>query len=71
MNFIKFIQLTLTLIECCFLVAYGGIIMKVRYARIASNITIPKLWRSISIYAFVFIIACIAFLLLSLIGFAL
>jgi len=44
--------------------------MKVRYARIASNVTIPKLWRSISIYALIFIIACIAILLLSLTGLA-
>ena len=69
MDFTKFIQLVLILIECCFIVAYGYIIMKVRYARTASNITIPKSWRIISIYGFIFIIACIAFLSLAAFGF--
>ena len=66
MDFTKFIQLTLILIECCFAVSYGYIIIKIRRARLASNITIPKSWRIISIYGFIFIIVCIAFLLLSL-----
>ena len=69
MDFTKFIQLTLILIECCFVVSYGYVTIKIRHARIASNVTIPKPWRIISIYGFIFIIVCIAFLLLSLIVF--
>ena len=69
MDFTKFIQLVLILIECCFVVSCGYIIIKIRHARIVSNITIPKSWRIISIYGFIFIIACIAFLSLAAFGF--
>jgi len=65
-NITKYIQLSLLIIECCFVLFYGYIVIRLHYARIASNVAIPKLWRSINIYTFVFVIACIAFMLLSL-----
>ena len=66
MNITKYIQLTLLIIECCSALFYGYIIIRLRYARIASNINIPKLWRSINTCTFTFVIACVAFMLLSL-----
>ncbi len=65
MDITKYIQLTLLLIECFFLLCYGFVIIKLRYARIASNLSIPNSWRSINIFTFTFIIACIAFMFLS------